>query len=1478
MVVTASSVRERLIRHAARPRNPSKTAPRRPKNPPPSSSILHHIVAGDLRTSITILRATPSPFPASVYSRLLHLCASRQALVAARCVESHIISSSYPSPPSTFLLNRSIETYALCGSIADARELFDEMPHRSGGTWNAMISAYACAGCPSDAIALFVRMNGTGIRPKDVTFASVLGSCSCLLALTLAKQLHGLILKFGFCVNVILGTSLVDVYGKCRIMDEAQKKFDEIPDPNPVSWNVIVRRYLDFGQGEKAVDMFLKMIHMGVIPLNFTISSALVACSDSSWLCVGCQIHGIVVKNGFLTDLIVENSVLEMYSKCGCIEDARWIFNCSVSRDVVSWTSMVSGYASCGQLNEAEKLFYEMPERNVVSWNALLAGYVQSFNWEKAFDFFQEMRSETKEIDFVTLGLMLNSCAGLLDSEKGKQIHGFAYRHLLYSDIFFSNALLDLYTKCGNLKSANHWFLQMCSRRDKVSWNSLLAGYAHHGRSEEAFDIFNEMLKETTPNEFTFSLMLAASANIFMLENGKQMHAFMIRNEFNMDVILRGALVDMYCKCRLINYAIRVFKEERLRDVVLWNSVILGLAYNGRGDYSFELFEAMKRDGIKPDNITFIGLLLACIGEGSVNLGFKYFYMMSEEYGVLPRIEHYECMIELLGKHGSMVELHELIQRMPFEPSIPMWSRIYDSSKHVYRRLREVNAVQVTGSNGLLWSLRIQKDIFNIFMLTYWPSARSALNYGVLDFMKSIPHSWEKINDEDEDDNLAFLTCNLKEVPATYRLLDSSQNQSLTSPLLRLDDGMAKSASAFRHLPFDLSLSNSTFFSNLLQSSIKAKSLLEVQRVHARLLKTRFASEVFIQNRLIDAYSKCGLLHDAQQVFEKMPDRNTFTWNNIIGALLSFQMVNEAELLFHSMPAPDQCSWNLMVSGAAQHGCLRKALQYFNGMHSENFVLNGYSFSSALSACAGLFESEFGLQIHAMISKSPFAFDVYMGSALVDMYSKCRQSSDAHRVFDYMPEKNIVSWNSLITCYEQNGPVSEAMDMFVRMMECDVEYDEVTLASVVSACASLFYIREGKQIHTRVIKFEKLRNDLILSNALVDMYAKCGKVGAARKIFDRMIVKSMVSETTMLAGYVKSSMVDDARLMFVKMPEKNIVAWNALIAGYTQNGENEEAFRLFLMLKRESVWPSHYTFGNVLNACANLAVLQIGQQAHAHVLKHGFRFENGPEPDIFIGNSLLDMYHKCGSMDEARTVFERMLKRDKVSWNAMIVGYAQNGSGEEAINLYARMLMADEAPDHVTMIGVLSGCSHAGLLEEGRKYFDSMVKEHGLIPSRDHYTCMIDLLGRAGRFSEVEKFMREMPIVPDSVLWSSLLSACRVHRNVEMGEWVAGKLFELDSENSGPYILLSNMYAEIGRWADVVRIRRLMKDRGVIKQPGCSWVEIGRKIHVFTVKDKTHSKRKEIHRILRVLKIQMERLAVESSAEVSLDILVLGDE
>ncbi|XP_027339392.1 pentatricopeptide repeat-containing protein At2g13600 [Abrus precatorius] len=657
----------------------------------------------------------------------------------------------------------------------------------------------------------------------------------------------------------------------------------------------------------------------------------------------------------------------------------------------------------------------------------------------------------------------------------------------------------------------------------------------------------------------------------------------------------------------------------------------------------------------------------------------------------------------------------------------------------------------------------------------------------------------------------------------------------------------------------DLSLPDSSPFAKLLDSCVRSKSGIDARRVHARIFKTRFSSEIFIQNRLVEAYGKCGSVEDARKVFDHMPQRNTFSYNAILSVLTKSGNLNEALSVFKLMPEPDQCSWNAMVSGFAQHDRFEEALKFFLDMHIEDFVLNEYSFGSVLSACAGLTDLNTGVQIHALISKSRYSSDVYIGSALVDMYSKCGVVACAQRAFDGMLVRNIVSWNSLITCYEQNGPAGKALEVFVGMMHSGIEPDEITLASVVSACASLSAIREGLQIHARVMKWDKFRNDLVLGNALVDMYAKCSRVNEARLVFDRMPFRDVVSETSMVSGYARAASVKAARLMFSKMMERNVVSWNALIAGYTQNGENEEAVRLFLLLKRESVWPTHYTFGNLLNACANLSDLKLGRQAHTHILKHGFWFQSGEDSDIFVGNSLIDMYMKCGLVEDGCLVFEHMVERDIVSWNAMIVGYAQNGYGTEALEIFMKMLVSGEKPDHVTMIGVLSACSHAGLVEEGRHYFQAMRTEHGLEPMKDHYTCMVDLLGRSGCLDEANSLIKTMPMQPDAVVWGSLLGACKVHGNIILGKYVAEKLMQIDPSNSGPYVLLSNMYAELGRWKDVVRVRKQMRQQGVVKQPGCSWIEIQSRVHVFMVKDKKHPHKKDIYLVLKILTEQMKR-------------------
>ncbi|KAL3513764.1 hypothetical protein ACH5RR_026481 [Cinchona calisaya] len=641
-----------------------------------TATILNHLRFGCVTKAVSILFSSPVPLDFSLYARLFQICASNKAIVEARKVESHLITFN-PSPP-TFLLNRAIETYGKCGCLADARELFDEMPRRDGGSWNAMITAYSQNACPEKALDLFRDMNKSGVFASEVTFSSVLGSCASVLALWVAKQVHGLILKYGFCGNVILESSLVDVYGKCGMMTESRRMFDEIENPNNVSWNVIVRRYLDMKQEKQAVLMFSEMVRMKVRPLNHTVSNALVACSSVHGLKEGIQIHGYAIKINLEVDEIVLSSLVDMYTKCGDMESALVMFELPSSKNLITWTSLMSGYAMSGKIREARELFNEMPERSLVSWNAMLTGYARASKWDEALDFVSLMLKETKAVDHVTLGLVLKVSSATRDIELGKQVHGYVYRHGFYCNVLVGNALLDMYGKCGNLRCARVWFYQISHLRDEVSWNSLLTSHARHGLSEETITMFWNMLGETMPSNFTFATLLASCANTFTLEPGKQIHGFMIRNDYEMDIVITGALVDMYSKCRCIDYALGIFRVADWSDVILWNSMILGCFHNRKYEKVLELFELMEKEDIKPDHVTIQGILLACISQGCVELGRQYFDSMTDKYCIIPRLEHYQSMIELYGRSGCMDQLEDFIKKMPFEPTEAMLIRIFD--------------------------------------------------------------------------------------------------------------------------------------------------------------------------------------------------------------------------------------------------------------------------------------------------------------------------------------------------------------------------------------------------------------------------------------------------------------------------------------------------------------------------------------------------------------------------------------------------------------------------------------------------------------------------------------------------------------------------------------------------------------------------------------------------------------------------------
>eukprot|EP01018_Ginkgo_biloba_P030851 Gb_21555 [translate_table: standard] len=863
-------------------------------------------------------------------------------------------------------------------------------------------------------------------------------------------------------------------------------------------------------------------------------------------------------------------------------------------------------------------------------------------------------------LDTYMYASLLQLCANTKSLVGGMQVHAHIRKNELEQNVFLGTQLVSMYDKCGSVENARLAFDKIY-KGNVFLWNAMIRGYAWNGPCEEALTLYSKMRQASVePDNITFSIVLKACASLSALEEGKEIHYHIIRSGYDRDVFVGTALVDMYAKCGSIEIARQLFDKMPDRNIVSWSAMIAGYVQNGNPVEVLTLFHQMLLAEVAPNSVTMVTVLSAYA-----------------DLAVLHQCERIHAYILKTGFESDLCVGNALIDMYAKCGSLEVARQFFD---------------KMSSRNLVSWTTMIS-------------------GYG------QSGHSYEVL--------ILFHRMQLADVIPNYVTIVS------VLPV-------------FTH----------------------SAALQHGKRIHGYTIKSGHESYVSVGNALADMYAKCESLEVACQVFDKMSSR-------------------------------DVISWNVMIARYASNGYYEETLTLFNKMQLSHVIPNSVTMISVLPACARLAALRQGRSIHAYIIINRWESDVSVWNALLDMYVKCGSIENAHQLFENMPERDVVSWNVIIGGYAQNVHINEALTLFHKMQLVDMKPDSVTMLSVLLACTHLEDLQQTKEIHAFLIRNEN-ELDVSVGNALIDTYAKCGNIKIACQLFD-------------------------------KMSKRDVVSWNTMILGYAQNGHANEALTLFHEMQLAGTKPDPVTMASVVPVCAHLAVLQHGKWIHGSIIKSGY------ESDVSVGNALIDMYAKCGIIEVACHFFDKMSKRDVVSWNAIIGGYGMHGCGTDALALFYQMQQAGVRPNHITFVGILSACSHAGLVDEGWQHFDSMIQVYSLTPKVEHYACMVDLLGRTGHLDEAYNLIQKMPLQPGPSVWGAMLFACRVHCNIELGELVSIRLLELEPKNAGNYVLLSNMYAAAGRWDAVAKVRTKLKELGLRKNPGCSWIEIKSKVHVFFV-------------------------------------------
>uniref|UniRef100_A0A5B7BVB7 Pentatricopeptide repeat-containing protein n=1 Tax=Davidia involucrata TaxID=16924 RepID=A0A5B7BVB7_DAVIN len=711
---------------------------------------------------------------------------------------------------------------------------------------------------------------------------------------------------------------------------------------------------------------------------------------------------------------------------------------------------------------------------------------------------------------------------------------------------------------------------------------------------------------------------------------------------------------------------------------------------------------------------------------------------------------------------------------------------------------------------------------------------------------KLIPKKWKQSIKQSETRD--------KHPPASYNaqelILETSttSNDSMVDSLLTsLKDfaGQGHLSKAFRTFSliqchassasYDLILHS---LSSLLLSCTNLKSLPQGKQLHAHTLSLGLEQHPTLVPKLVSFYSAFNLLSDAH-------------------------IITETSNILHPLP------WNLLISSYVRNGFRGKALSTYKQMVNKGIDPDNFTYPSVLKACGEELNLDLGRVVHKLIDGSCLEWSLFVQNALVSMYGRCGEVDVARKMFDKMPEKDAVSWNSMITGYASKGMWEEAFELFESMQVEDIELNIITWNTIAGGCLRIGNYKGALELLSQMRTYG-IHLDSV---AMIIGLGACSHIGKLKlgKEIHGFAIRSCCDgfdnvKNTLITMYSRCNDLRRAYILFRLIEARSVITWNSIISGYTHWDRSEEASFLFREMLLSGVEPNYVTIASILPLCARVANLQHGKEFHCYITRR-----EGFKDYLLLWNALVDMYARSGKILEARRLFDLLSKKDEVTYTSLISGYGMQGEGLAALKLFEEMKRFQIKPDHVTMVAVLSACSHSGLVSQGQMLFEKMPSVYGITPRLEHYACIVDLFGRAGLLKKAKEVITRMPYRPSPAMWATLIGACRIHGNTEIGEWAAEKLLELRPENPGYYVLIANMYAAAGCWNKLVKVRVFMRDLGVKKAPGCTWVDAGTGYSPFLVEDTSNPQADEIYPLLGGLTTQMKAAGYVASEDFGLE-------